>query len=402
MRVTNKQTAVLISRELFESQQRLLDAQIRLATGKKINKPSDDPIGMGKVLDYRNAISSIDQYSRNIDTAKRRIEVTDTLLENLHDLMGEVKNIAAEHSGGELTPELRQIAVQQVEGLYDQILTIANTKYNANYLFAGHDTDTIPFPRDEVTTGAESTLSGGVSFDISSSTTDYYVWYDIDNGSTDPAIAGSTGIEVDISAGDTANQVAAATQTAINANADFSATVINSAVKITSSGESIDAADNNSGFSFHNATYNGDNGLINLISGENEQVRINLTGNEVFTGVGVTNGTNIFADLKALKDALEAVPYDASVVSGLMDNMTNGENQVEGAEVTQSITYKRLETTENHWDKFKNNVIAIRSKIEDVDIAQAIIELQVQETAYTTNLETSSMIVQRSLIDYIR
>lgn len=47
----------------------------------------------------------------------------------------------------------------------------------------------------------------------------FYVWYDVNSAGTDPAVAGHTGIEVDIAVGATAAQVAAATIAAINANA---------------------------------------------------------------------------------------------------------------------------------------------------------------------------------------
>ncbi|MBL7202864.1 MAG: flagellar hook-associated protein FlgL [Desulfobacteraceae bacterium] len=402
MRVSNRQMVNIVKSDLFRNAEQLLKAEERVATRKLINRPSDDPIGMGKVLDYRKTISSIDQYNRNIGTAKSRIEFTDTLLEDLHDLLGQAKQIAVEHSN-ELDPALRESAAQQVEGIYDQVFAIANTKYGDAYLFAGHDTDTIPFPRDEVTTGAASTLSGGEHFTISSPTTDYYVWYDIDNDSTDPDIAGRIGIEVNISSVDTAAAVASATQTAINDNAGFSATVINSAVTITSDGEGVDVSDYNSGFSFQNATYNGDSGKINIIVGEGAQVRINLTGDEVFTGVGVASGTNVFDDLKALKVALEAVPFDPSAVSSLTDNLAKGVNQVESAAVRQSITYKRLETTENHWDKFKNSIVDMLSKIEDADLASAIVELQAQETAYEASLAAAAtMLDKNSLIDFLR
>ena len=402
MRVSNRQMVNLVKSDLFRNAEQLLKAEERVATRKLINRPSDDPIGMGKVLDHRKTLSSIDQYKSNITAAKSRTEFTDTLLENLYDLLDQAKQVAVEHSGNELDPELRQGAAQQVEGIYDQVMAIANKKYNGNYLFAGHDTDTIPFPRDEVTTGVASTLSGGESFNISSSSTDYYVWYDIASGSTDPGIAGRTGIEVDIASTNTAAQVAAATEAAVDGHADFSAAVSGSDVTITSGGEAVDISDYSSGFSFQNATYNGDSGDVKIIVGEGAQVKINLTGDEVFTGAAVASGTNVFDDLKALKDALEADPFVASAVSSLTDNLEKGVNQVEGAAVKQSITYKRLETTENHWDKFKNSVVDMLSKIEDADLTTAIVELQAQETAYEAALATAAkMFNKKSLVDFL-
>ena len=301
MRVSNRQIVNIVKSDLFRNAAQLLKAEEKVATRKLINRPSDDPIGMGKVLDYRKTLSSIDQYNNNIVSAKNRTEFTDTLLENLYDLLGQAKQISTEHSN-ELDPELRQGAAQQVEGIYDQVLAIANTRYNGNYLFAGHKTDTQPFTKD----------------------------------------------------------------------------------------------------GNYNATYNGDSGEISIIVGEGAQVRINLTGNEVFTGVAVASGTNVFDDLRDIKVALEAEPFDGSVVSSLADNLAKGANQVEGATVRQSITYKRLETTENHWDKFKNSVENMLSKIEDVALATAIVELQAQETAYEVSLATAAkMFNKKSLVDFL-
>ena len=261
-----------------------------------------------------------------------------------------------------------------------------------------------------VTTGDGSTLNGGESFNISSSSTDYYVWYNIDPppDSIDPTIAGRTGIEVTISANNTAAEVASATQTAIfevgggAGGSVFTTSRSGSEVKITSGGEGVDVTDNNSGFSFQNVTYNGDSGKTSIIVGQDAKVRINLTGDEVFTGVGVTNGTNVFDDLKALKGALEADPFVASDVSSLADNLAKGVNQIEGAAVSQSITYRLLETTENHLDKFRYSIVDMLSKIEDADLATAIVELQAQETAYEAALATASkMFNKKSLIDFL-
>lgn len=49
----------------------------------------------------------------------------------------------------------------------------------------------------------------------------YYVWFDLDGGSTDPAVAGRTGIEVDVITGDTAADVATKLSAALEADGGF-------------------------------------------------------------------------------------------------------------------------------------------------------------------------------------
>lgn len=55
----------------------------------------------------------------------------------------------------------------------------------------------------------------GLYFEISDLDTDYYVWFDLDGGSTDPAVSGKTGIEVDVATGMSAKQVADAIKAAV-------------------------------------------------------------------------------------------------------------------------------------------------------------------------------------------
>lgn len=70
----------------------------------------------------------------------------------------------------------------------------------------------------DIQTNAASTLSGGESFLISSTTTDYYVWYKVDGIGTDPAIGGRTGILVELQSTDNSSYVARRTNQVLNGN----------------------------------------------------------------------------------------------------------------------------------------------------------------------------------------
>ena len=116
----------------------------------------------------------------------------------------------------------------------------------------------------EITTLAGNAVPQSSYFLINSANdaTEYYVWYDVDAGGTDPALVGKTGIKVSINSADTDIQVATATVSAINtsAGADFTAsnvsgtsntvTIVNDAVGTTTA-----AADNNTTFSILTTIY---------------------------------------------------------------------------------------------------------------------------------------------------
>jgi flagellar hook-associated protein 3 FlgL len=146
MRVTNRLMADTVLNSLYKNTQQLLKLQEMVSSEKRINRPSDDPIGMGKILDYRKVLSSIDQYNTNIARGKTQIELTESCLEAIDDLVLEARRIAVEQSAGEL--ENRPTAAQEVKNIYDQILQLANTRLGGTYILSGHQTDTAPFSRD--------------------------------------------------------------------------------------------------------------------------------------------------------------------------------------------------------------------------------------------------------------
>jgi len=300
VRVTNKQMLNLVTRDVAVSSNRLLKAQERLSTLKAVNRPSDDPIGMRGILDYRKRIASIEQYERNITSAKTRVEVTESNLEELHELLNTAKDVAKGSLGEDEFG--RQMAAEQIENLYDQIRDIGNARLGGSYIFAGHATDTLPFTKDEVT-------------------------------------------------------------------------------------EAV--------------TYNGDNGEVNTILGEGMTLRINAHGDEVFTGVGVTDGENIFDVLKDLKDELESPVSDTEAIQDLIDRLNKGITQVERVLSQQSAAYKRLDQTEDYWGYLKVKFESVLSNTEDADAAQVTVELQAQETAYEMALAAASDVLKRNLMDFL-
>jgi len=176
MRVTNNTMIHSIVRYLTRQNEALFDRQNIIASGKKINKPSDDPLGMGRVLDYRQTIASIEQYQTNIQRGKTRLDVVEVNLDLVDDLLEVVRAIAQDETGG--TTESRQRAAESLKDVYDQILDQANSKFNDNYLFSGYQTKTAPFSRDDTqaTTFDQFTITyngdaGDMQFIVADNTT---------------------------------------------------------------------------------------------------------------------------------------------------------------------------------------------------------------------------------------
>lgn len=140
MRISAKIMADHIKSNLTRQSAQLMQTQLQLATGKRINKPSDDPGGMGKVLDYRSTLHTIDQYRENVLDAKTRVEYTEAVLDQISEFVDDARKIASNPDVEDKTG-----LAQAVGNIREQVLGLANSKYGANYLFHGQLSDTAPF-----------------------------------------------------------------------------------------------------------------------------------------------------------------------------------------------------------------------------------------------------------------
>jgi flagellar hook-associated protein 3 FlgL len=147
MRVTSNMMTDSLARYLTAQNEALYERQTIIASQKRINRPSDDPIGIGKVLDYRQTLNSIEQYGTNIQSGQERLEITEITLDLVDELLQGVRAIAMSEAGG--TTESRQLTAEEVKNLFDQVLDLANSKLNGNYMFSGYQTQTAPFSRDD-------------------------------------------------------------------------------------------------------------------------------------------------------------------------------------------------------------------------------------------------------------
>ncbi len=148
MRVTQNITTSNFISYINQHAENLLKTQQQIASQKRINKSSDDPIGMGQVLGYRTNLAVTDQYQENIERGMTRLEFNEVTLDLASDLVNTARGLAENYSDSTLSAATRQSAALQVKDLYDQVMQMANSKFNGNYIFSGHATNTAPFSHD--------------------------------------------------------------------------------------------------------------------------------------------------------------------------------------------------------------------------------------------------------------
>lgn len=144
MRVTQSMLSNNMLRNLSSSYDRLSKFQNQIYTGKKVNRPSDDPVVVMKGISYRTNLSEVQQYKRNFSEAYNWIENSDAALDNAGQALQRIRELVVEASNDTYDASQRQAISAEIKQLRDHLAEVANTKFGDKYLFNGADTTTKP------------------------------------------------------------------------------------------------------------------------------------------------------------------------------------------------------------------------------------------------------------------
>ncbi len=115
----------------------------QMSTQKKINRPSDDPVVAIRALRLRSNVTEVTQYySKNIPDAESWLEVTEGAIKNLSQVITNMIGQCESGSNGPLTTKNREIILEQLKALSDEVYSTGDSDYAGRYVFTGYRTDT--------------------------------------------------------------------------------------------------------------------------------------------------------------------------------------------------------------------------------------------------------------------
>jgi len=120
-----------------------------VSSGKRINKLSDDPIGLVTVLNLRSSLENVQQLERNISMGKSWLRAGESALTQVNGILTDTKALCVEMANSTKGASERANAAVQVDGYLRQILALANTQVGGRYIFSGTNTSTAPFRFDD-------------------------------------------------------------------------------------------------------------------------------------------------------------------------------------------------------------------------------------------------------------
>jgi flagellar hook-associated protein 3 FlgL len=147
MRITHQLITKSVLSNIQRNQSAMGKLQEQLASGKKLRRPSDDPIRVARVMGHNTQLAQNQQYQKNISAATSWMKTTEDALGRTGDVVQRLRELAIQGANGAMSDNAREAIVMEMDELVNVLVQLGNTSYEGRYIFAGHQTNVQPFTR---------------------------------------------------------------------------------------------------------------------------------------------------------------------------------------------------------------------------------------------------------------
>ena len=148
MRITDKMSHSQALKNIQKNRSELTQLQNQAATGKKLTTPSEDPVGAVKVLANRSDLKNTEQFEKNIASAKIFLDTTESTLAQFGEAVIRTKELALQGASDTVGESQRAMIGSEISQISNSILEMANRRMGERFLFGGFKTQANPFNKD--------------------------------------------------------------------------------------------------------------------------------------------------------------------------------------------------------------------------------------------------------------
>ncbi|WP_423408248.1 flagellar hook-associated protein FlgL [Heyndrickxia sp. MSNUG] len=149
MRITQSMLSSDSLRNLSESYRRMGKYEDQLATGKKINKPSDDPVVAMKGMYYRSNLTEVEQYKRNLSELYLWMDNSEAGIDQANSALQRIRELTIQGQNDTNSPDDRKAIAREIDQLKQSLVATANTQVSGRYIFHGTDVMKPTVPQED-------------------------------------------------------------------------------------------------------------------------------------------------------------------------------------------------------------------------------------------------------------
>lgn len=430
MRVTDLTKQNTVTQNIQKAEQQLQSLQGDISSGKRITKISDDPVGATQAQDFRTRISFMGTLQRNIRDDFVWLDRTEAEITDISEKLRRTKTLILAQANASGDDASRRVTAQEIEALLDGMINAGNSKIGKLYIFSGSKTFTkpleanpgrqpaqmrfmLPVPEEEGLEGELAKLVEPVELDLPPELVAQTAVFD-GNSSNSYIVriskAGAMGrahYKVSDDGGETWSRSKALLPKIEVFNEDGKGTdkvmLSISTPKILNGEDELIFPE---GLEFEYKPnppldYRGNDGKRMVRTGEGALLPINITAQDIFfQQPDDPESVNVLDLMFALRRAL--LDNDQVALESRLGDIDLAFGQVLSIRASVGAVRKemedRLETlTDREFSKIEQ-----LSNVEDLDMPEAVVEMNLADTRNRAALDTSARLLQPSLLNFLR
>ncbi|OGS35188.1 MAG: flagellar hook-associated protein 3 [Elusimicrobia bacterium RIFOXYB2_FULL_49_7] len=396
MRVTFTQINDTVMRNINYNAAKLSQLQEQLSSGRRLNRPSDNPIDMKNNINYKAELAQDGQFKRNIDDGAAWMAMTEVAMTDMNTLIQDIRERALQAASDTMTANEREYTAQEIQQLLQQLVSLSNSNYKGNYLFGGTNADkpVYEYTEDTQCTFAPNTLnvntfqSGVWNAMRTYEDNKLYQYKRLDPNSVHLTYTTTAGgiqttavegvdFEVNYSEGTIRTIAGSAFETALNDPLDS---------------ETVDIT-----FNHYNKTNRENTGSIYREIEQGVKVRINTSADEVFE-----DNTSNLDMIGAMTNLLDALYKNSGArVSEAITDIDGVAKVLLAAQSRNGARINRFDLTGDRNGNREVEISRLQSELEDLDFADAIMKFSMSQNVYNASLQAGAKVILPTLGNYI-
>lgn len=342
MRITNSMMTNSMITNINTNMNTLNNRYTQMSTGKKIQKPSEDPIISSRALKFRSIVSSTAQYTENTKQANSWMETTEAVYKNVNSILTKMDELSIQGATDSYSLDERKKILNEFNSLTEQLEGELNSTYMGRYIFSGYKTDQAPIIKDDTT--GKNILNPEI--------------YGADATATTEQIEGIDGQAINLEVG------------------------VNNYIEINSTAPSTYTEE------MYNSLHEFDR-IYDYLTGElSVEDTENYFGGVSFSDLSEGEKTNFDKELRSKFESMIA-------------NVQTYSSSITEQHTDLGVRMNRLSLIQSRLSDDKLNYTSLMSSNENIELSTATMEFNVANVCYQAALKVGMSITQLTLADYL-
>ena len=394
MRITNSMLASNYLNNMTRNLNNMSQVQNQLASGKEIQRGSENPHVAVRSMQLNGEIYANDQYNTNIQSTTNWLDTTDTALSEANNIIKRINTLMIKAGNGTYSPDEISALNDEVKEKTKELTSVFNTSFDGNFIFGGTKSTSKPLVQDA----------------------DGKICYADKNG--DPINGDNIKIDYTLPSNVTSLSLTSGATISTKAAAETIISQINSLP--ASDADYANAQVIKEGLQKIVIPINQINTHLKTEISDGVVVDYNKTVVDVLqfkdkSGTPV-NAMNKLADIVSCLNVASGEATTATLSDGTTVNATTALSQVAGgllqscSDISANISklrsnvgamQNRMESSKLINEDQTFNMTSILSGTEDIDFTEKTMEYSVMQTVYTASLQTSAKVLTNTILDFI-